>query len=34
VRKKRAVNLLGTILWGYLIPKLAKDLKSAGFTTY
>lgn len=32
--KKRAVNLLGTILWGYLIPKLAKDLKTVGFVTY
>lgn len=32
--KKRAVNLLGTILWGYLIPKLAKELNTVGIVTY
>lgn len=32
--KKKAINLLGTILWGYLIPKLAKELKRAGIFTY
>ncbi|GKX31344.1 hypothetical protein SH1V18_38240 [Vallitalea longa] len=32
--KKKAVNLLGTILWGYLIPQLAEELKKVGFITY
>ena len=25
-RKKEAVNLLGTILWGYVIPEMMKSL--------
>ncbi|QUH31152.1 DUF1492 domain-containing protein [Vallitalea guaymasensis] len=32
--KKKAVNLLGTILWGYLIPQIAEELKKVGFITY
>lgn len=32
--KKRAVRLLGTILWGFLIPKLAKELKQVYVLEY